>query len=71
MVISITNMFIDLFTHCFAWLGDVMTGTGMLSVWLGCVVIWTAYRFLLKPLFGAASSDSARKKASSAKSSDE
>ena len=70
MVVSITDMFIQLFTHCFGWLGDLMTAAGMMSLWLGCVAVWTAYRFLLKPLFGAAGSDSARKKAA-AKSSDE
>lgn len=64
------EMFVDIFASCAGWLGRLMTGSGMSSIWIGAVTVWTVYRFLLKPLFGAAGSDSARRKATSNKSSD-
>lgn len=62
MLISIFQMFIDLFGACAAWLGRLMEGAEMTPIWLGAVAVWTVYRFLLKPLFGVAGSDSARRK---------
>lgn len=56
---QILGALVDVIGHCVDWLGLVMTGTGMTPVWLGCVLMWTVYRVMLKPLFGIATSDMA------------
>lgn len=61
MVISMIDMFVELFSACAAWFGSLFESSGMGSLWLGAFAVWTSYRFLLKPLFGVAGSDSAKR----------
>lgn len=49
------------FRQCSDWFTSILTETGTGQIWITCFMIWISYKFLLKPVFGYASSDLARK----------
>lgn len=48
----------NVLTQCSAWFLQIMNAVDGLPVWMTGVLVFLSYRFLLKPLFGYAESDS-------------
>ena len=49
------------FARCLTWFSDILTMSGMASLYSGCLVAFLTYKFLLAPIFGVHQSDTARK----------
>ncbi len=53
------------FASCLSWFESLLTGSGMLDVFLAAIGIFLIYKFLLSPLFGRAGSSDKSKKSKS------
>lgn len=51
----------NVITQCSAWFLQVLNAVDGLAVWMTAVLVVLSYKFLLRPLFGSAGSDIARK----------
>lgn len=65
-----TSMLATAFGQCLTWFAEILSGSGMAGVYLGCLVAYMTYKFLLAPVFGVHQSDTARKVAYKAKKED-
>lgn len=51
----------QLFSQCIAWFFQLLDAVEGVDLWLTGIVIWLAYKFILAPVFGVASSDMAKR----------
>lgn len=51
----------NVITQCSAWFLQIINAVDGLPVWMTAVLVWLSYKFLLRPLFGHAGSDVARR----------
>lgn len=51
----------NVITQCSAWFLQIINAVDGLAVWMTAVLVWLSYKFLLRPLFGQAGSDVARR----------
>lgn len=47
------SMVVSAFSSCLDWFGDILFGSGMPGLYLGCIAVYMTYRFILAPVFGA------------------
>ena len=51
----------NVITQCSTWFLQIINAVDGLAVWMTAVLVWLSYKFLLRPLFGQAGSDVARR----------
>lgn len=57
---QVLSLISNVITQCAGWFLQILNAVGGLAVWSTACLVWLTYRFLLRPLFGEASSDLAK-----------